>query len=105
MTCLSCPSCDGPVSRLALECPRCGHFQPEGRPRPGAAAVAHRTAGYFLEAATLFPLFRMTMSDGARPTWSESWVIVAALVVAAAALHWTAASATRRSPAARWRTG
>jgi membrane protein DedA with SNARE-associated domain len=60
-------------------------------------------AGYLLEAATLLPLFRMTMADGARPTWPESWCIVAALVVAAAGLHWLGQHAGRSVPAAQWK--
>jgi hypothetical protein len=67
---------------------------------PRAAAVAHRAAGYFLEAATLFPLFRMTMPHGASPSWPESWLIFAGLVVTGAALHLTGARAGSPSTSA-----
>jgi hypothetical protein len=84
------------VSGHADTCLRCGHFQPARRPR--AAAVASRATGYLLEAATLLPLFRMTMPDSARPTWPESWAIFAGLIVAAA----LCAGAGGRTPASRW---
>jgi hypothetical protein len=71
--------------------------------RPQAAAVAHRVAGYLLEAATLFPLFRMTMADGSHPTWAASWSIVGALVVAAIGLHWFGQSAGRSVAASEWK--
>ena len=66
----------------------CIHRGHAERRHPWAAAVARKVAGYLLEAATLFPLFRMTMADGARPTWAASWGIVGALVGVAAGLYW-----------------
>jgi hypothetical protein len=71
--------------------------------RPRAAAVAHKVAGYLLEAATLFPLFRMTMADGSHPTWAASWSIVLALVVVAIGLHWFGQRAGHSVPASEWK--
>jgi len=99
MSFLSCPVCGGRVAPVAAGCVHCGHV---GMPRPQAAAVAHKVAGYLLEAATLLPLFRMTMPDAAHPTWSGSWGIVGALVVAALAFHWLGRRAGRSVPASEW---
>jgi hypothetical protein len=87
------------------QCVHCGHSQAPSHHHPALAAVAHRVAGYLLEAATLLPLFRMTMPETARPTWRESWIIFALLIGAASALSLLGARAQRRWPAGRWRRG
>jgi hypothetical protein len=104
MACVRCPDCEGQVSARARACVHCGYCQPAPR-RRWRGALAEKAAGYLLEAATLLPLFRMTMPRDARPTWLGSWGIFAALVLAAAALLAGARRATREVPAARWRPG
>jgi hypothetical protein len=91
------------VAPVAESCVHCGHFEQRGTTAVRAAAVAYQAAGYLLEAAALFPLFRMTMAEAARPSWPESWWIVGGLAVAAAGLRWFAARAGRRSPASEWK--
>jgi hypothetical protein len=95
-----CPDCGGQVSVRAASCVHCGYS--EGPPAPGASAVAHRTAGYLLEAATLLPLFRMTMPRAAWPSWTATLVLLGALVAGGALLHHLGARAGRRTLAAGW---
>jgi hypothetical protein len=102
MACVSCPECKGEVSERVLECVHCGYFEPEGTYRPRAAAVGHRTGGYLLEAATLFLLFKMTMPEGMRPSWSASVLICLGLVLAGAGVHFAAERVGRRLRAGRW---